>query len=311
MESPAIARYRQAERALWAYYGAAPAEHFLDLPSPNVRVRVQELGAGEPVLFIHGGPNAGSTWAPLAAQLQAFRCLVLDRPGCGLSAPLPADGRPLQVVMVEVLLALLDRLEVPHVHLVVSSFGGWCGLMLARAHPERVQRMVQHGCPGFAPHMRVPAFMRLLTLPGAGALLSRAQRLPTTAGAKISFRQMGHTAALRANAIPDVFWNWSAALGAFTGTFASEIGLIKTVVGLRGVRPGMTLTLDELRQVRTPTAFFWGDADTFGSIAVARHVVQAMPDATLEVISGGGHLPWLDDPDHAARYTEAFLRAGP
>ena len=44
---------------------------------------------GIPVLFIHGGPTSGGTWAPLVPRVKGFRCLVLDRPGTGLSDPLP------------------------------------------------------------------------------------------------------------------------------------------------------------------------------------------------------------------------------
>ncbi len=42
------------------------------------------------MLFLHGGPGAaGSAWAPLAAKLPNHRCLLVDRPGTGLSDPHP------------------------------------------------------------------------------------------------------------------------------------------------------------------------------------------------------------------------------
>jgi pimeloyl-ACP methyl ester carboxylesterase len=74
---------RTAERALWEHYGAEPTERFLDLAKPKARTRVLIVGDGPPVLFVHGSPNAGSTRAPLAERLQDFRCIILDRPGCG------------------------------------------------------------------------------------------------------------------------------------------------------------------------------------------------------------------------------------
>lgn len=40
------------------------------------------------MLFIHGGPGAtGTVFAPLAARLPDLRCLLLDRPGTGVSRP--------------------------------------------------------------------------------------------------------------------------------------------------------------------------------------------------------------------------------
>ena len=53
-------------------------------------LRVQELGDGPPILFIHGANTSGTSWATLAAKLPSFRCLLLDRPGTGLSPALPA-----------------------------------------------------------------------------------------------------------------------------------------------------------------------------------------------------------------------------
>ncbi|HET9007697.1 MAG TPA: hypothetical protein VFQ04_13350, partial [Actinomycetes bacterium] len=80
-------RYRRAERAFWRSYGLAPAERFVEVGSPPVRLRVQELGSGPPVLFVHGTGGPGAYFAPLLRELQGLRCLVLDRPGWGLSAP--------------------------------------------------------------------------------------------------------------------------------------------------------------------------------------------------------------------------------
>ena len=51
---------------------------------PRARLRVQEVGSGPPVLFIHGtvGPGPGRH---LIAGMPGFAHLVLDRPGWGLS----------------------------------------------------------------------------------------------------------------------------------------------------------------------------------------------------------------------------------
>lgn len=68
-----LERYRNAEKRLWRHYGVSPTEQFVYLPKLNIQVRVLEIGQGEPVLFVHGSPNAGSKWAPLAAKLTNLR----------------------------------------------------------------------------------------------------------------------------------------------------------------------------------------------------------------------------------------------
>jgi hypothetical protein len=85
-----VAAYRDAEATFWSSFGRRPsAEHHVRLPTTGTTVRVQEVGEGPPVLFLHGGPNTGSTWVPLVAHLDGLRCLLVDRPGTGLSAPYP------------------------------------------------------------------------------------------------------------------------------------------------------------------------------------------------------------------------------
>ena len=80
--------YRAAERRLWRSIGVRPIERQIHLERIGVHVRVQEVGQGPPVLFIHGVATSGVSWAGLAARAEGFRCLILDRPGTGLSQPL-------------------------------------------------------------------------------------------------------------------------------------------------------------------------------------------------------------------------------
>lgn len=41
------------------------------------------------------------------------------------------------------------------------------------------------------------------------------------------------------------------------------------------------------------------------SAIVAREL--GLPDCALELVEGGGHLPWLDAPERAARHIESFF----
>lgn len=146
-------RYREAEQRLFAHEGVTPTEHRVHLDRLDVDVRVQEVGDGAPTLFIHGGPNSGSTWMQLAARIEGLRCLILDRPGTGLSDPLPEPVRPpnLRRYAETLPIDVLDALGIDRAHLVVSSFGGMIALYSAAAHPERFDRMVQMACPAMAP----------------------------------------------------------------------------------------------------------------------------------------------------------------
>ena len=53
--------YRAAEATFWASIDRSPRDQQVRLAATGTTVRVQEVGEGEPVLFIHGGPNAGAS----------------------------------------------------------------------------------------------------------------------------------------------------------------------------------------------------------------------------------------------------------
>jgi len=280
-------------------------ERTIPVESLRTRVRVQEVGEGDPVLLIHGGPNGGSTFAPLVAGLTGRRSLLLDRPGCGLSGPIEYGRMPLPRMATTVVAELLDRLGIERIDLVGSSFGGAWAMWFAIAHPERVRRLVLFGAPAFVPGMLIPGFMRMMSTPVLGHLITRMP--PSVAGAKWTFERMGHSRAVLDTVVPPVYWQWGLRLMADTTTMASDGRAIRSVVTRRGCRPEVEFTRAQLGSITAPTLLYWGDADTFGGADLAHATARLIPDCTVEIERGGGHLPWLDDPMRAAGRMAAFL----
>src|SRR5215204_1739668 len=83
-----IERLGRAEQAVWDHYGLHPVERFVDVRQPAGRMRVVEVGAGQPLLFAHGTFGGGPAYAALAKELPNRRLLLVDRPGFGLSTPI-------------------------------------------------------------------------------------------------------------------------------------------------------------------------------------------------------------------------------
>ena len=296
--------YREAEGRLWSFVGVEPAEQRVRLSDPDLEVRVQTVGEGPPVLFLHGGPNAGSTWAPIVPYLGGFKCLIVDRPGTGLSDPHVltddvhgfARSFPIQV---------LDGLGVNRAHVVASSFGGFLALMSAATHPDRFDRMVQMACPAFVPGMGTPGFMRGMSLSPVRWLMNRLP--PNERVGKNILRQIGHGASIDADRIPQEFFDWYLALQRHTDTMRNDGEMIGRSASLRGFPPELTMPDEIFEAVATPTLFLWGEDDAFGGREVAEHVVGLMPDARLEMLPESGHLPWLDDPEKIGKETASFL----
>jgi 2-hydroxy-6-oxonona-2,4-dienedioate hydrolase len=308
MDAP---RYLEAEARYWATMGVEPTARRIHLQRLDVTVRVQEVGEGPPVLFLHGGPNSGSTWGPVLPHLPGFRCLLLDRPGTGLSdalaTPLTLAAAPAyaDALVVDV----LDALELDRADVVASSFGGYVALRSAAAHPERFRRMVQMACPAMVPGMLTPPFMRAFGFAPVRWLLGV---LPPSARAVRSiFRQIGHGSSLDANRIDPALFDWYLALRRHTDTFPNEMAMIASGVSpLHGFDSALTLGVEVLEAVTTPIYFLWGTDDTFGGQDVAERLVSLLPDAELEMLPDAGHLPWLDAPAYTASRTANFLLAG-
>lgn len=301
------ARYRAAEQALWSSLGLAPVEHRLELWDGEVRVRVQEVGAGVPVLFIHGANTSGISWATLAARLTGFRCLLLDRPGTGLSAS-PHRRPDLSELLHQadtLIPEALDALGVESAHVIATSLGGLIGLRGAAAHPARIKRMVQFSWPAGGPTDHVPASMRLMAIPGMASLAAALPATPATVRA--IFRSVGHGASLDAGRITAVDIHTYLALLRETDTLRNELALGGVTVHLRGGLRRDLLPDSVLVSIRTPTMFIWGERDAFGGPDVAQEVVARIPGARLELLPGAGHAPWLDEPDRCAALSAEFL----
>lgn len=301
------AKYREAEQRLWASVGASPQERFVTLPRIGVKVRVQEMGEGEPVVFIHGGPNSGSTWAPIVEHFAGYRCLIVDRPGTGLSEPYTLTRDNLAEYGDAFVGDVLAALDVDSAHVVASSFGGMLALRSAAAEPQYFRRMVQMAAPALAPGSSTPPFMKAMAFGPVRWLIGK---LPSNQKANdIILRQLGHGASLDEGRFSPIFNDWYLALQRYTDTMENDGNMIGRFVSWGGFDPADAIPDQVFAAVTSPTLFLWGAEDGFGREEVARGVVSRMPNAELVMIPRFGHLPWLDDPRWIAKETLAWLSA--
>ena len=302
--------YRRAEQRLWDEVGAAPVEHRVHLNRNDVGVRVLELGEGPPAVFLHGGPGAsGAIWASLAARLPHIRCLLVDRPGTGLSAAqLLADSAAARRQSESMLVDVLDAFGIDRAHVVASSHGSHVAILSSALHPGRVERSVHLGCPGFVEGMRLTTVDRLVLLPGAASLFSR---MPVSErGLRQTFRQLGHGELLERDGLSPATVDWMLALQRHTDTMRNEFAAMQAMGTFRrGFDPELTITAETLSSVVSPSLFLWGEHDVYGGAEVARSVVDAMPTAELELLPGAGHLCWFDEIDRVAGAVDRHLLA--
>lgn len=304
-------RYRAAEARLWASLGARPVERRVQLPRVGSEVRIQELGDGPPLLFVHGGSTTGTSWADLAVGLPDRRCILLDRPGTGLSEPLPGGVdvvAALAAVADQLIPDLLDGLGLPTIDVVATSFGGWFALRAALSAPDRIGRLVLFGWTAGAPIGRLPFMLRVGVLPVLGDVLDR---LPvTTAAVRAIFRGVGSGAAVADGRISAEAIEAYAALLRWTPTLRNDRRLGRLFFSAFGMDQRIILSAAERAAIRQPIRWLWGANDAFAGEAIAREFVRPFPDARLTIVPDVGHAPWVDDLDRSVAFVRGALADG-
>lgn len=304
------ANYRESEARLWNTIGLQPDEKMVELETTGTQVRVQLVGSGPPVLFIHGGPNSGSTWVPIVEALDGYTCLLVDRPGTGLSESLNAvpDATAFIRFANHFVRDVLSGMDIDRADVVASSLGGYIALLSAATSPERFGHMVQMACPAMAPGMLTPPFMKLIRMKWFRKFTSVFP--PNALISDNILRQIGHGKSLDAGRISQSFKDWYLDLQRYTDTMEHDGNLIGSFNSGGGWDQTLTLTDELLTSIETQTLFLWGVDDGFGGDDVARRTVAPMPNATLEMIDDSGHLPWLDFPTEIGARTRSFLSTG-
>ena len=302
-------RYRAAEQALWASVGVTPTERRLRLDRTGATVRVQEVGEGPTVVFVHGASNAGSSWASLAARLPDLHCVLLDRPGCGLSEPIAArldDVARLQTFADGLVVDVLDAISADTGMVVATSFGGYVALRTAAAHPDRVTRTLELGWTIGAPIARTPLSMRMSTVPGLSQLMLS---IPPTPGmVKAILKGVGLRGAIESGRFGPVEIAWFQSVLRDTDTMRNELRSLPPILTpIKGINESILFPDRVLSSITTPVHFLWGDDDPMGGGETARAFAARIPGAELEVMPNAGHAPWIDDPDHAATVARQFL----
>lgn len=254
-------------------------------------LHVESVGAGAPLVLLHGWALHGGIFAPLLPELSMrYRVHVIDLPGHGHSAPL----LPYTLDSVtDALMQAIDGIDGADAPLAILgwSFGGMLAQRLAARFPSRVAQLVlvcttprfangdgwAHGVAPrvlqqFADELRVAQdatlrrflALQMLNVPHARATLARMRVLLD--------------ARPRANA------------AAIDGALA-----ILATADLRGAAATLA----------APALVVSGGRDALAPAAAGAWLAAAMPDATLATIAEAAHVPFLS---HPVEFSAALAR---
>ena len=290
--------------------GVETTELQLDLATVGCTVRAQETGSGPPVVFIHGGATAGASWAMLVSRLPDFRCIVIDRPGMGLSELPPQAERDVDHYKAQadaLLPDIVDALGESRVSVAATSLGGFVALRGAAAAPEKVERLIEFSYPVGAPMERVPLVFRMASMPGAERI--SAAMPANRAVVRMALSSAGLKSAIKTGKFTDEAIDWMVSFMNDTPSMQHEMATTPQVFSpIAGLNSALIFSTELLARLTMPIHFFWGADDPNGGETTARLLLDQLPNATLEMVPGAGHAPWLDDLERAEASTRRFLK---
>lgn len=293
--------FDHAERRLCERYGLEAEHRTLELRALKHRTRALVAGSGPPLLLVHGGGGFAAQWVPLMASVSDRELIAVERPGCGGSDPFDYRGVDLRNHGVAFLDSVLDALGLDQVPIAANSMGGLWSLWLALDRPERVASLALLGSPALLLDSGAPLPMRLMSVRGLNRMMSRLQPPGPTSARRLVAQVFGAHAAEQ---LPPEFTDAVEQASRVPGAQVAFRTLLERALRLRGGR--VALGADELARVRQQVLFIWGENDMFAGPEYGHRACAVMPDARLQVLTGG-HCPWTDDPDRCAQLLGAFL----
>ena len=242
-------------------------------------LHVETVGAGPPLVLLHGWAMHGGLFAPLVPALaERYRVSVVDLPGHGHSAPVLPYTLD---AIVAAIAAQFDETD-ERVTILGWSFGGAIAMRWALLHPEHVARLLLVcATPRFTasddwPHAMAPAMLAKF-----GDELTVAYRL--TLQRFLSLQVQGSDegratlAALRAQL--------SARGEPSRATLKSALRVL-TETDVR----------TDARSITAPTLIVTGERDTLVPTAAGAWLARTIPGARHVAIAGAAHAPFLSHP---------------
>jgi pimeloyl-ACP methyl ester carboxylesterase len=259
-----------------------------DIDAGGLRIAYERVGTGPPLVLLHGFVGDSREWRRQIDGLSdEFTVVAWDAPGAGRSDDPPASFRMADYAdsIAEVIAAL--NLERPHI--AGLSFGGALALELYRRHPSIPRTLIlasaYAGWTGSLPtEVAEDRLRRSLELADQAPAEFVNAMIPTLFPESAPKAVVDGFSAIVAEFHPDGFRTLARSL--------AEADL-----------------RDVLSTIRIPTLLVYGDRDVRASLGVAEALHAAIPESSLVILPGVGHMINVQAGDELNREVRQFLRA--
>ena len=261
----------------------------------GARLHYEELGSGRPVVFLHGWAMSARAWRFQQQLDPACRLIFLDQRGHGQSTP--AEGYTVEAFAGD-LATFFEQLALRDAVLVGWSMGVQVALKAFPALRSRLAALVLvGGTPRFTASDDYPHGQPALEVKGMGLRLRRDYQ-----------KTMGD------------FFRGMFAEGEMDSAqyqrIVHEIVMGGTSPDPDAVRQSLKILSaadlrDELPSVDRPVLLVHGEMDSICPAAASAYMAERLPMATLRIMAGCGHAPFMTQPERFNPLVQEFLATLP
>ena len=237
---------------------------------------ISQVGS-PPLVLIHGAGGTHLHWPPELRRMEGVEVFGIDLPGHGRS-----EGQPEKSIegYASRLTEWMDALGLNRAVLIGHSMGGGISLTLSMQAPERVAGMV---------------------LVGSGAKLRVHPQILSLTETEGSFQQAA-----------ELITTW--AFSTHTGARIKELALSRMMEVPAHVMHADFQACDRfdmmdiLSEIMVPTLVICGLQDQLTPAKFSRYLADQLPNATLELVEGAGHMVMLEKPEALVGPLRTFLK---
>jgi pimeloyl-ACP methyl ester carboxylesterase len=267
-----------------------PADRFVRVGEQLVHV--EQAGAGEPVVLIHGFGASTYSWRKVMPALAAsHRVVAIDLNGFGYTQRPKTRASYTREAQAKLVLGTMDALGIDRAHIFGHSYGGGLTLYLASRHPERFRTMVlvDSSAPTYSDDRR----SRAAGLRPLDALFVRSFVLRPSAVRKGLLRSYYDDSLVTPELVQ-----------AYLDRLAVE-GVSFAFYGLTApASPGESV---ELEKIEVPSLVVWGAHDELISPETGRRAAARLPHSEFVLFEKSGHLPMEEEPEAFLHVVLPFL----
>lgn len=247
--------------------------------------------AGPTLVFLHGLGASKDQWGPqIYSLVNAYNCVFLDLPGEGESSFEEVQNYS-PAAQVERLKAFFDAQSIKDVTLIGSSIGGCIACLYAAIYPAEVSGLIALAPAGLPAPRLSPLMSQFLEsgkhpfgyrtvseMQGLWEIVfTRAPKLPAFLAMALAVK-----GALRYARIEKVLADFKEA-----GLYPLQI---------------------RLAEVKARTLIVWGSNDRVFDVSCLDEVNSLLPQASVCIIEGAGHVPYLECGEQTLDAIQRFLK---